>query len=631
MPDIRPEESWENYSTRLGFTWRNESELSTVISSLQREHMEREMIPGNMESAAGIARSELITGERPLTVRERREQVYRERDEGFDAETREIPTPKKVPPSPISKEHELRLHAAERRLMSEQDIRQGHMFSPRGKRERQFLDLIKKRKWQSVSLQEIVQTDIPIKIADMDDTKIREFLGSFHINKKGSGPNGDQDAHFFCSKCSMDIPHRYAYLCNGHIYCSEHAPILEMCAMCNGLKQECKSVKMFDGSDVWLCPSHCKKIYCKNCRNPIPLNRNVIRLCDKCVDKWGEGLRQFRPFSPSLKWVGKTKGNIMQSLRIFSCEVEAMSADGNYATILNKNLPKETGVGQDGSVGVRGMSPWGFEIQTPRLAGKSGEELIQRLVGPIKLVKATMDDTCGMHIHLDGAGLLPKSRKDYPLELLQLWRAYIVFEDVIMSFLPFSRRRNDYCRPMKDTFQLVELDTIETLNDLEKYWYKERTHREIQSAKGHQYHSSRYFGANLHSLLAHGHFEVRFHSGTLNPKKILEWANLHALILDAAANTKLDIKVFQEAQQISRLSEKTTLLFDLVGLQESSRQYFRARQKKFGDRNNDDEEIKKRERGFVEVADNENYFVIERLQRMVNDNVDFIRATDLEL
>ncbi len=236
---------------------------------------------------------------------------------------------------------------------------------------------------------------------------------------------------------------------------------------------------------------------------------------------------------------------------------------------------------------------WPFELQTPKLSGARGEELIRQMTASVKAIKSVVNESCGMHIHLDGTGIIGTDRKAYPQALLQLWRTYVVFEDVIMSFLPFSRRRNDYCRPLAEAFKMGDLETIESIAEVEKLWYQERTYSNVYQAKGHKYHASRYFGANFHSLLAHGHFEVRFHSGTTNTRKILEWANLHALILDACEAGVMDHDLLREAQATYLISEKTKLLFDRIGLAQNSRQYFRSRQNKFGNKKTEDEEVGK--------------------------------------
>lgn len=196
-----------------------------------------------------------------------------------------------------------------------------------------------------------------------------------------------------------------------------------------------------------------------------------------------------------------------------------------------------------------------------------------------------------MHVHLDGKGLLPSDRRSYPMALMQLWRTHLIFENVMISFLPFSRRRNEYCRPLSEAFKLSELELVESLIEAEKMWYKEITPRNIARAKGSHYHPSRYFGLNLNPLFSQRHLEIRLHNGTLNERKILEWANLNALMVDAAVAGEFTDDFLDEALATSNVRDKTNMLFKNIGLAESSRKYFYDRQHKFDNKKTQDEDV----------------------------------------
>lgn len=291
-----------------------------------------------------------------------------------------------------------------------------------------------------------------------------------------------------------------------------------------------------------------------------------------------------RSFNLGMSQVGKTPGKIVQSLRIFSCEIET-GVDASQKRIdIVSLLPQEAGIAHDGSVKLTNA----FEVQTPKLAGAQGEAFVEKICDALKVCGGRINETCGLHIHLDGRGLIPLSRKEYPIELLQLWKAYLVFEDVILSFLPFSRRRNDFCRPIGEAFKFIELDSLRSMLDAEKLWYSQRGFRSVASAKGTHRHPTRYFGVNLHSLLADGHLEIRYHSGTLKAQKILEWTNLHVLIMDAAQKHVFNNDFLYEAQHTSSLKEKTEMLFERIGLSASSIEHFRGRQQKFMSKSQND-------------------------------------------
>lgn len=444
-----------------------------------------------------------------------------------------------------------------------------------GEREAQYFDLIKNDKNRSMTVQELLDSDIPLPLDSLGWDRINQLIERGHkdIRKQETG---EMTVH--CATCRLILPQRYLFAMMGRIYCSKHVPSYEMCGVCSYLQKDPQAVHTFDDRDIFVC-SRCveRRAGCNSCGERLPIEYVEAGECGTCIDGRGSHSHN-RTFSRSLKWVSKELGQILRTPRMVSAEIEGFVPSGDHLVVLAGKYPKEGGMGRDGSLEGKGHP---FEIQTPRIAGAKGEEFMHRAAAALKSVKASVNSSCGMHIHLDGKGIIPKSRKEYPAALMHLWRAHLVFEDVILSFLPYERRNNPYCRPMAQTFTLTELDGVESLLDAEKLWYRNRSYNEIRESKRHHRHSSRYFGVNLHSLLANGHMEIRYHSGTLLSKKVLEWANLHALIMDASVKGAFKHDFLQEAMATSSLREKAEMLFSAIGLAESSRQYFYRRQKKF--------------------------------------------------
>lgn len=519
--------------------------------------------------------------------------------------------------SKMTAELEQSLFQSKEKLEYEEQTRVLNSMPPnQGRREQQYIEHARKFKRTTMTPLEIVHSEVPICVDSILNRRLLEIVHTVRVPEI-LGDGQQKQLVLTCTKCGMQIPHHFAYFCNGHLWCANHVPDLTICIACGQLRAGCKEVITYDDRSVMACDSCLKRrTRCQGCDRSI--NNTYIERgqCPTCMDSRND-IGPTRGFSHNTKWVGKKDGDIMKSKRVFSCEIEGMTFDNNWPNVLYKSLPKEVGISEDGSLrNNEGLH--GFELQTPKLAGAKGEELVKHMTTSVKNIDAIVNELCGMHVHLDGAGIIGPNRREYPTQLLQLWRTYIVFEDVIMSFLPFSRRRNDYCRPMSEAFKVNDLDIIESLAEAERFWYKERTYPEIQAAKGTHYHSSRYFGANFHSLLAHGHFEIRFHSGTLNANKILQWANLHALIMDSAAEGKMDVDFFREAQATYRISEKTDLLFEKIGLAQNSRQYYRSRQNKFHDKKNEDEETKKSKRTSVQSSPTVSEVARFDLQRMIS-------------
>ncbi len=281
------------------------------------------------------------------------------------------------------------------------------------------------------------------------------------------------------------------------------------------------------------------------------------------------------------KFCSKDHGDIVKSTRIFSAELETQYPDRKILAQVSLQVPKEIGVTTDGSISNRGV-----EWQTPKLQGKNGEETMKKFCNLLTTTGFTTDVSCGLHIHLDGGkDFLPQSNISTgnfsAQNVKMLFLAYLIFEDVIHSFLPSSRRRNQYCKPMKDGYHVSEILNAYSLEDLEKVWYRVNTPSFLSNCKSDRKHHSRYSGANLHTLLSANHLEIRYHSGTTIGIKVLEWVNLHCLIMDAVAKGTLNMSVIESAQEEIDLEEKTALLFKAIGLETKSVGYFLKRQEKF--------------------------------------------------
>lgn len=270
------------------------------------------------------------------------------------------------------------------------------------------------------------------------------------------------------------------------------------------------------------------------------------------------------------------EGKVITSKRIFSAELECYAPSQSSQKAAEAELHEHVGVSSDGSLGTNGV-----EFQTPKLKGKKGEQAIKDICKVLNDNDFRVDKSTGLHIHLDGKGLLPRTlTSTEPTALKQLWQFYIAFDDVILSFLPGTRRMNRYCKQMKHTADYDKVANCNSQRDIESLWYKVSKDRPstLDANKGHHYHDSRYNGVNLHSLLGSKHLEVRFHSGTLNATKILEWTALHQRIADLAAANNL---VTSEHMLALTLAQKTKMFFAILKLTPRAQKYFERRQEQF--------------------------------------------------
>jgi len=296
--------------------------------------------------------------------------------------------------------------------------------------------------------------------------------------------------------------------------------------------------------------------------------------CESCTDDDDDIEREWSA-ADLPKFQSIHGGEIITSQRIFSTEIECYYTDKMALARAARDIPREFGVESDGS-----LDDDGIEFQTPKLKGKNGEDAIKKLCAVLNREGFSVNNSTGLHIHLDGAGLIPATRRDEPKAMKDALCFYLAMEEVLLSFLPRSRGRNRFCRVLKGEYKADAIVKAKTLAGLESIWYKSRKRRDIDYRKNRKYDDSRYYGINFHSLLKDGHIEVRFHSGTLNATKILEWTNLHQRVLDLATDAALCKRVI-EIDAGANLREKTLQMYYLLGLTDRSRAYFDARQALF--------------------------------------------------
>lgn len=266
-------------------------------------------------------------------------------------------------------------------------------------------------------------------------------------------------------------------------------------------------------------------------------------------------------------------GKVVKSTRVFSAEIECYAPSAETFRAVFNSTDKAIGVTGDGSLDAGGV-----EFQTPKLKGKNGEDQLRALCNTLNRNGFTVNRSTGLHIHLDGRGLLPRTlTTQEPKALKQLWAFYHHYEPVLHSFLPASRRQNTFCKPLATLSRIEFIKKAKTLHDLEVIWYRDSDKQHLAYRKSHKFDNSRYCGVNLHSLLGAKHLEIRYHSGTLNPTKILEWINLHLAIMDKAAAKALPL----ERTAYPSVEKGAQCMLVELGLSKKSCAYFMRRQRQF--------------------------------------------------
>lgn len=325
----------------------------------------------------------------------------------------------------------------------------------------------------------------------------------------------------------------------------------------------------------------CRRAYrsCADCgslehRETLDDNDDYCRSCSNRDDI------KFRDYHTSGIFLGKEEGKTIKSLRPFGIELEVIYTSSTKAAKFSHAIAKEVGITTDGS--IQGA---GIELQTPPASGSTGEKLIEDICKELIKNQFKVNRSCGYHLHLDVKEIDDKPA-NYQLVILQdLWLFYIAFEDVLLSFLPKSRKTgNTYCKSLKNDYNYTEIANAENTDKLEKIWYRARTNEQLNNAKADSKHGTRYRGINLHTLFSARHIEIRYHSGTINPRKVLEWVNLHTAIVDIVfQHNGIHRQWLSNMSSGTDITEKTKEFFNFLGkkLSKTNKDYFLKRQKTF--------------------------------------------------
>ena len=143
---------------------------------------------------------------------------------------------------------------------------------------------------------------------------------------------------------------------------------------------------------------------------------------------------------------------------------------------------------------------------SPILHGEQGLEELEKVCWVLDLCEAKVNDSCGLHVHMDAAEFD-----------LQTWKNLIItykrLEGVIDGFMPRSRRNNRYCKGLS---RITEAAIINATN--------------ITGLRA-AFQNNRYHKINLEAYARHRTVEFRQHGGSTNFTKMSAWIHFLAKMI----------------------------------------------------------------------------------------------------
>lgn len=173
------------------------------------------------------------------------------------------------------------------------------------------------------------------------------------------------------------------------------------------------------------------------------------------------------------------------------------------------------------------------ELVSPILTYNNDIETLQQIIRELRKAGAFINQTCGIHIHLDGANHTVKTLKNF---------INIIYSknDLLYSALQIKEERQGWCKKMDESLvNKIRTSRPQTMQKLERIWYGEYYY-----SRTTHYNATRYHFLNLHSFFNGNHtvelrgFNSTLHAGEIRSYIVLALALNNQALTQTKASTK---------------------------------------------------------------------------------------------
>ena len=265
-------------------------------------------------------------------------------------------------------------------------------------------------------------------------------------------------------------------------------------------------------------------------------------------------------FGIEIEMTGITRKKAAETLAGFF-GTEAEYAGTSYETYTVKDRDGRTWkLMRDGSIrcqltNKRGISDftaadrYSVELVTPILTYENDIEMLQEIVRTLRKAGAFTNDSCGIHIHLDGKGHTVRSLRNF---------ISIIYarNDLFYRALGVNSERARYCQSLDERLvNAIRLRNPKTMKELENIWYNGAS----ESSRRRHYNDTRYHFLNLHSFF-HGNktVELRGFNSTLHAGVIRAYI-VFALALDNQARVQKAASIKKPQTENEKFAMRTYL------------------------------------------------------------------------
>ena len=153
-------------------------------------------------------------------------------------------------------------------------------------------------------------------------------------------------------------------------------------------------------------------------------------------------------------------------------------------------------------------------------------ETIQELVRKLREAGAKVNDSCGIHIHVDASAHTAATLRN----IVNIMAAK---EDLLYKALQVDVSRERYCKKADTRFlDDVNRKRPHSMQELERLWYNG------PSGRSYHYNDTRYHALNLHSVFSKGTIEFRLFNSTFHAGKVKAYIQLCLAISHQALEQK---------------------------------------------------------------------------------------------
>jgi len=182
---------------------------------------------------------------------------------------------------------------------------------------------------------------------------------------------------------------------------------------------------------------------------------------------------------------------------------------------------------------VSADSTYSVELVSPILTYREDIDTLQELVRKLRKAGGLTNDSCGIHVHLDGADHTPRSIRNFINIVASK-------NDLFYKALEIEQGRMRFCKKM-DSLLVEKMNRRKpnTMRAIEDLWYE--GYRESRSA---HYHDSRYHFLNLHSFFNGCHtvelrgFNSELHAGKVRSYIVLALGLNHQALTQKSASAR---------------------------------------------------------------------------------------------